>query len=122
MNHSLRSLLLIAMLALSGLMHTDAFAQQPAPPTPPDPAAAPAVPDVEVEVERAGKAAQEAADEAMREAGSMRLVFSSSCTVYGNPDGGAIDEAHPREQVNPYGRTKLIDQRANGDFAAAYGI
>ena len=64
MNHSLRSLLLIAMLAVSGLTHTDAFAQQ-TPPAPPEPAAAPEVPpEVEVEIERA----QEAAEDAMRDA------------------------------------------------------
>jgi uncharacterized RDD family membrane protein YckC len=59
MNHSLRSLLLIAMLALSGLMHSDAFAQDN-PPAPPEPAAAPeAPPNVEVEVERAREATED---------------------------------------------------------------
>ena len=54
MNHSLRSLLLIATLAFSGLTHTDAFAQQTPPPAPPEPAAAPEIPpEVEVEIERA---------------------------------------------------------------------
>jgi uncharacterized RDD family membrane protein YckC len=65
MNHSLRSLLLIAMLALGGLTHTDAFAQQtPPPPAPQEPAAPGVPPNIEVEIERA----QEAADDAMREA------------------------------------------------------
>jgi uncharacterized RDD family membrane protein YckC len=65
MNHSLRSLLLLAMLALTGLTHTDAFAQQP-PPPPPEPAVVP--PDLDVEIERA----QEEADRAMREAERAR--------------------------------------------------
>lgn len=51
MNHSLRSLLLIAMLAIGGLAHIGAYAQQPAPPSAPEPAAAPAEPP-EIEVER----------------------------------------------------------------------
>ena len=37
-----------------------------------------------------------------------QLVFSSSCTVYGNPQYVPIDEKHPREAVSPYGRTKLM--------------
>jgi len=34
------------------------------------------------------------------------LIFSSSCTVYGNPKYLPIDERHPYETLNPYGRTK----------------
>lgn len=49
MNHSLRSLWLIAMLALGGLSHTDSFAQQPDPPPAPE---APATPSPALEVER----------------------------------------------------------------------
>ena len=62
MNHSLRSLLLIAMLALSGLTHTDAFAQQ----TPPAPSEPEAPPEVELEIERATEAAEDAARDAER--------------------------------------------------------
>lgn len=35
------------------------------------------------------------------------LVFSSSATVYGNPQYLPIDENHPTNPTNPYGRTKL---------------
>jgi len=56
------------MLACAGVVHTDAFAQQPAPPAPPEPAAAPVPPDIELEIERA----QEAAADAMREAEKAR--------------------------------------------------
>lgn len=38
----------------------------------------------------------------------LQLVFSSSCTVYGNPQYVPIDEKHPRKAVSPYGRTKLM--------------
>ncbi len=44
---------------------------------------------------------------AMRAAGCRRLVFSSSCTVYGEVKKNPVDESHPRSAVNPYGRTKL---------------
>ena len=36
------------------------------------------------------------------------MVFSSSCTVYGNPEYVPIDEKHRRQAVSPYGRTKLM--------------
>ncbi len=45
--------------------------------------------------------------EAMSEAGCKRLVFSSSCTVYGEVKKNPVTEDHPRVAVNPYGGTKL---------------
>lgn len=36
------------------------------------------------------------------------LVFSSSATVYGNPERVPIDESFPLSATNPYGRTKLM--------------
>ena len=45
---------------------------------------------------------------AMRGAGVNRLVFSSSATVYGDPDHDRIPESAPRFATNPYGRSKLI--------------
>ena len=44
---------------------------------------------------------------AMKEQGVKNLVFSSSATVYGDPQYLPIDEAHPVAPTNPYGRTKL---------------
>ncbi len=44
---------------------------------------------------------------AMDAAGCRRLVFSSSCTVYGEVKKNPVDESHPRAAANPYGRTKL---------------
>jgi UDP-glucose 4-epimerase len=44
---------------------------------------------------------------AMEAAGCRRLVFSSSCTVYGDVRKNPVDESHPRAAVNPYGATKL---------------
>jgi len=44
---------------------------------------------------------------AMDKFGVNNMVFSSSATVYGNPDKVPIDENAPLEAVNPYGRTKM---------------
>ncbi len=46
--------------------------------------------------------------EAMRESGVRDLVFSSSCTVYGNPEALPIQENSPLSAANPYGATKLM--------------
>lgn len=45
--------------------------------------------------------------DAMAGAGCRRLVFSSSCTVYGEVKKSPVDENHPRAAFNPYGQTKL---------------
>ncbi|MCF7823240.1 MAG: UDP-glucose 4-epimerase GalE [Candidatus Marinimicrobia bacterium] len=45
---------------------------------------------------------------AMKEHGVKKLVFSSSATVYGDPDSVPITEAFPTSATNPYGRSKLI--------------
>ena len=45
--------------------------------------------------------------QAMDAAGTRRLVFSSSATVYGEPQYLPFDEKHPTGATNPYGRTKL---------------
>lgn len=60
--------------------------------------------------------------EAMREAGVMRLVFSSSAAVFGNPVTERISEEHPQQPVNPYGRTKLMIEHVLRDYAAAYNF
>ena len=45
--------------------------------------------------------------QAMQSSDVKTLVFSSSATVYGNPQYLPIDESHPTNATNPYGRTKL---------------
>ena len=45
--------------------------------------------------------------QAMKACEVKRIVFSSSATVYGTPQYLPYDEAHPRQAINPYGRTKL---------------
>jgi UDP-glucose 4-epimerase len=46
--------------------------------------------------------------EAMGECGLKTLVFSSSCTVYGDPQWLPLTEDHPLSATNPYGRSKLM--------------
>ena len=46
--------------------------------------------------------------EAMTECGVKTLVFSSSATVYGNPQRLPLTEDHPLSTTNPYGQTKLV--------------
>lgn len=46
--------------------------------------------------------------EAMQECGVKTLVFSSSATVYGDPQKLPIAESEPLRATNPYGRTKLV--------------
>jgi UDP-glucose 4-epimerase len=48
------------------------------------------------------------------------LVFSSSCTVYGQPDKLPVTEASPiRRAESPYGRTKQICESLIGDVVAS---
>ncbi|MDQ3206472.1 MAG: NAD-dependent epimerase/dehydratase family protein, partial [Pseudomonadota bacterium] len=60
--------------------------------------------------------------DAMLGAGVDRLVFSSTCAVYGHPIERPITESHPLNPVNPYGRTKLMVEQALGDYARAHGL
>lgn len=55
--------------------------------------------------------------QAMDEASVRTLVFSSSATVYGNPQYLPIDENHPTHATNPYGRTKLHIEQILSDLA-----
>ena len=53
---------------------------------------------------------------AMSKAGCDNIVFSSSATVYGDPQYLPYDEEHPTNPVNPYGRTKLIIENIISDW------
>lgn len=57
--------------------------------------------------------------EALAASDCRRFVFSSSATVYGDPERVPIDEAAPLGVTNPYGRTKLIMEQILGDLAAS---
>jgi UDP-glucose 4-epimerase len=56
---------------------------------------------------------------ALDAAGVRRLVFSSSATVYGDPDRVPIDEEARTGPTNPYGRTKWMIEFILADLARA---
>ena len=56
------------------------------------------------------------------EAGVRRLVFSSTCAVYGVPASVPIPEDAPRQPVNPYGVSKLFFEYALQAYDRAYGM
>lgn len=58
----------------------------------------------------------------MREFGVSRIVFSSTCATYGEPQYTPIDEKHPQNPINPYGRTKLMIEQVFADYHRAYGL
>ena len=56
----------------------------------------------------------------MQQAGMSSLIFSSSATVYGNPDTVPLSEKSPTGgTTNPYGTSKLMVEQILRDFAAA---
>eukprot|EP00049_Salpingoeca_infusionum_P009907 m.168453 g.168453 ORF g.168453 m.168453 type:complete len:343 (+) comp14477_c1_seq3:576-1604(+) len=58
--------------------------------------------------------------ELMEKAGVRNIVFSSSATVYGDPQRLPIDEAHPVGGcTNPYGKTKYFIEEILADYAKA---
>lgn len=60
--------------------------------------------------------------EAMRDHGIDRMVFSSTCATYGEPQRLPLGEDHPQHPINPYGASKLMVERMLADFGAAHGL
>jgi UDP-glucose 4-epimerase len=60
--------------------------------------------------------------EAMNEADVARLVFSSTCAVYGEPSEVPIPETAVPRPVNPYGASKLAVDNMIGAFCRAHGL
>ena len=52
----------------------------------------------------------------MMETNCKRIIFSSSATVYGNPDYLPINENHPTVPENPYGKSKLVCEKILSDL------
>ncbi|MCA0256789.1 MAG: UDP-glucose 4-epimerase GalE [Proteobacteria bacterium] len=55
-------------------------------------------------------------------AGVGAFVFSSTCATYGLPQRMPLDELHPQEPINPYGRTKWIVEQALKDYTTYSGL
>jgi UDP-glucose 4-epimerase len=60
--------------------------------------------------------------DAMREHGVKRLVFSSTCATYGEPEQVPMPETLPTDPVNAYGNSKLAVDRMIGDECRAHGL
>ena len=60
--------------------------------------------------------------DAMRRAGVEKLVFSSTCATYGEPECLPIGEDQPQDPINPYGRSKLMIEQILADYGHAYGL
>ena len=54
------------------------------------------------------------------EAGVKKIIFSSTCAVYGEPAKIPIEENIPRQPVNPYGVSKLFFEQALEAYDRAY--
>lgn len=51
-----------------------------------------------------------------------RVVFSSTCATYGEPQRLPLDETHPQQPTSPYGASKLFMERIMRDYDSAYGL
>jgi UDP-glucose 4-epimerase len=60
--------------------------------------------------------------DAMRAHGVARFIFSSTAATFGEPQYSPIDERHPQQPINPYGRTKLMVEQVLADYEKAYGL
>jgi UDP-glucose-4-epimerase GalE len=50
------------------------------------------------------------------------FIFSSTCSTYGVPRQVPIDETHPQEPINPYGKSKLMIEQILADYSAVYPL
>lgn len=54
--------------------------------------------------------------------GINKIIFSSSCAVYGVPEFLPLTEDHQCRPISPYGQTKLMVERILQDCALAYNL
>jgi UDP-glucose-4-epimerase GalE len=54
--------------------------------------------------------------------GHRKLIFSSTCAIYGDPQTPQIDESCPKKPINPYGESKLAAEKLLERFAADQGL
>ncbi|MDP3888974.1 MAG: UDP-glucose 4-epimerase GalE [bacterium] len=60
--------------------------------------------------------------ECMRLHSVHKIIFSSSCAVYGKPEITPIPDDHPKKPMSPYGNTKLMIENIFKDAHRAYGL
>lgn len=54
--------------------------------------------------------------------GVDKLIFSSTCATYGEPNSLPMSESHSQHPINPYGRSKLMMENILDDLDPAYGL
>src|SRR5690606_372387 len=54
--------------------------------------------------------------------GVSRFIFSSTAAIFGDPQYVPIDERHPKQPVNPYGRSKWFVEQMLEDYDRAHGL
>lgn len=59
---------------------------------------------------------------ALSGSGVRRIVFSSTCATYGEPQRIPIDETHPQLPTNPYGWSKLFFEQIMSDYDRSYQL
>ncbi len=59
---------------------------------------------------------------AAMDCGVKKIIFSSTCAVYGEPAKVPIDESTTRQPVNPYGVSKMFFEQALEAYDRAYGL
>ncbi|MHB9021681.1 MAG: UDP-glucose 4-epimerase GalE [Halothiobacillus sp.] len=52
----------------------------------------------------------------------LHFIFSSTAAIFGEPHTDRIDETHPQNPINPYGRSKLMAEQLLEDYDQAYGL
>ncbi len=60
--------------------------------------------------------------QAMQNGACNKLIFSSTCAVYGEVDNLPIMISQPTKPINPYGRSKLMVEKIINDYANANGV
>lgn len=50
------------------------------------------------------------------------LIFSSTAAIFGNPMYSPIDEKHPKNPINPYGKSKLIMENIIEYYCSSYNL
>jgi UDP-glucose 4-epimerase len=48
--------------------------------------------------------------------GINNFIFSSTATVYGEPEEVAVKETHPLNSINPYGQSKTFVKKLLKDY------
>ncbi len=60
--------------------------------------------------------------EAMKNSGVRKIIFSSSCVVYGNPKSLPVKEDDPIMAFNPYGATKVASENFISSYRELHGF